>query len=231
MPLYKRPNYTRRVLEALSECDGINEYTILFSIDGNDKEIKKIVENFCLCNKIFHKGPNKGCNANCIQAFNKGFELANFIIYIEDDTVLATDALRFLEWGDSQFRENDNVTTVCAYHRNPTVETDCEKVTARKGFCCWGIGMWKDRFSKIKFDKSSVAWDTQINRQKNKQYTIQPLVGRCQNIGAENGTYVRCKKWHAQNHHTPYWIMNHPERKTSYNYYLDKKYQGEITND
>lgn len=230
MPVYRRPAYTKQALDALATCDGIDDYVIIFSIDGNSCEVREVIEEFCLHDKVYFQGPNKGhegndrygANANVLQALNLGFELTDFVILVEDDVILSPDALKFLQWGNREFGSNSTITAISAYNRNNKEFDDVNRAVMKKGFCPWGIGIWKNRFTNIEFDCDSlIAWDTQIKNQTKGKYIVQPLVGRCQNIGAENGAYVSSSTWHSKNIYSPYWIMNNSARQNSYNYYLD----------
>ena len=99
---WRRPKYTQRVLDALRQCPGIHEYTLLIQQDGDDgrgdigqSEVRRVCEriNFAPC-QIVSESEYLGCNQNTRRALAAGFRHGDYVIHIEDDVQLAPDALR-----------------------------------------------------------------------------------------------------------------------------------------
>jgi hypothetical protein len=114
---FDRIKYFSRVIQALAAADGANEYTLLISIDGYNKtdfegfkylpnfekytnliEIaKKYQENVELTGFPFKHvevriaSENLGYAKNKRQALQWGFEKSDYVIFIEDDIVVAPD--------------------------------------------------------------------------------------------------------------------------------------------
>lgn len=98
---YNRPNYFKQVLEAISECYGIEKYTIFLFIEPSEvkDELYLIADSFreemcSQCNVIILKNPILfGFPHNIRQALEVGFTQSDFVILIEDDIILSPDAL------------------------------------------------------------------------------------------------------------------------------------------
>ena len=69
--LYRRPQYARRVLEALSACTGIEEYTVLVSVDLYQSnmsqqlidKVHRVLSTVCSFECVAHE-ERLGCDAN-----------------------------------------------------------------------------------------------------------------------------------------------------------------------
>jgi glycosyltransferase involved in cell wall biosynthesis len=116
---FDRIKYFSRVIQALAAADGANEYTILISIDGYDNThfsgfkylpnfekytnlidiAKKYQENVELTGFPFKHvevriaSENLGYAKNKRQALEWGFEKSDYVIFIEDDIVVAPDGI------------------------------------------------------------------------------------------------------------------------------------------
>src|SRR4051794_8309684 len=118
MCLFKRPDYTRRVLEALRACDGIGDYLVLPHVEPGDDEGRALVEgiDFAECLPTFNR-ERLGVNLNTENALLDGFSFGDFSIHVEDDIVLAPDALRYYEWCGARYAADPSVFSVTSYHR------------------------------------------------------------------------------------------------------------------
>ncbi len=93
-----RPDYSRRVLHALGECVGIADYLILPHVEPASEEVRAEIEaiDFAECLPTFNAS-RLGVNRNTENALLDGFAFGDFVIHVEDDIVLAPDALLFYE--------------------------------------------------------------------------------------------------------------------------------------
>lgn len=206
---WRRPNYTEQVLSALSKCDGIESYTLFIHLDapGEDANAKKVLEvvrgiTFAPYHIVL-KSHHLGCNRNTYEALNHGFTYDDYVIHIEDDILLAPDAIRFFEWGRA-FGDRKDILSVSVWpHLHRWVGTSGtpkpaghDQIAALSDlFHSWGWATWKDRWLEMKENWSTqgdheLSWDHQIHTNvRNGRKCITPLTGRCQNIGAEAGTH------------------------------------------
>jgi hypothetical protein len=204
---WNRPQYVRMVLDYLSNCIGIGDYHLAIILDGpTHPEIRKICSGikFARC-EVHPINRHVGCNGATRIALNRGFELSDYVIHVEDDILLAPDALQYFEWA-RQFGGDKKLMTIGAI-RHPTgwllehgpfpVGQEIERKVKRDGgFGVWGWATWKDRwleFNKIWSTESDIAlsWDTRLSRYRNERKLAQlvPLVSRVVNCGAIGGVH------------------------------------------
>lgn len=204
MTLYRRPHYARQVLEALARCDGIDEHLVLLHIEPGYPDVLEAARRVKFERKILVENADVlGCSMNSRAAIGHGFQHADFVVHLEDDTVPARDCLRFFDWARRAYRDDPTVFTVASYAReNPPPDRYFEVIRS-PWFTPWGWGTWRDRWDEISAswnDDPSVTWDICINRLRAGRSEVRPLLARTQNIGAEGGTHCPSPEFHRQFH-------------------------------
>lgn len=212
MTLCNRPEYTRRVLEALAQCDGIEGVPVAFACEPVNAEVVRLARKFREPRFVSVGTRKAGCNLNTYYALSVGFSEYDQVIALEDDTVPGKDFLRFCEWGLREYRDDKSVFSICGYQRTPADElVHTSAVIREQWFTPWGWATWRDRWDSVRTkwpaDDSQVSWDTVIDKvTRAGRYEIRPLVARIQNIGGEGGAHVPSAEWHAAHHLNPLWI-------------------------
>jgi hypothetical protein len=220
MTLCSRPDYTRRVLEALAKCDDVDKYPIHLMCEPVMDEVIDIANAFRLYPHVkatVEVGKHRvGCNVNTYYALSRGFEKHDRVIAMEDDTVPGRDFLRFCEWGLDRYERDHDVLTVCGYQRTPADEVGYRNAVVREPwFTPWGWATWKDRWESIRdswpADDRQISWDTVIDKlTRGNRCEVRPLLARIQNIGGEGGAHVPGAAWHREHHWNPHWIESVP---------------------
>lgn len=216
MTLCSRPQYTRRVLDALGRCDDIEQFAVAFFCEPVDEDVIDLAIRFRGPECVLVGQQRVGCNTNTYAALAWGFDHHDQVIAMEDDTVPGRDFLRFMSWGLREYRRDPSVFSVCGYQKTPTEEVGYRNAVIREQwFTPWGWGTWRDRWETVRpswprYDHQ-VSWDTVIDKFTRKgRYEVRPMLARVQNIGAEGGTHVPSAAWHAQYHLNGTWIDNVP---------------------
>lgn len=205
---WRRPEYSRSCLEHLSRCQGIEDYTVVIVIDGEGNPEVPII-----CGKfrkhvrrleIVKQAKHLGCNATTRTALEIGFDMADYVIHIEDDILVARDGLRFLEWAQQFGKDATLFTTGIWRHndgwlpnQNRPKPTEHDRIAGSiLGFYVWGWGTWKDRWLEMKAgwtngdDSSDTSWDTVLTqRVRGGRKSLLPYIGRANNIGEHLGTH------------------------------------------
>lgn len=199
----RRPEYTRRTLEALAACDGIGEYTVGVHIDEHCRTTEQIAR--CIASvhgwQALTSCGRWGCNQMIGNCLLWGFENngSEYHIHLEDDTVPAPDCLRWFEWARN-FGANPQVFTVSAYSRDQDGAAD--EARARQWFTPWGWATWSNRFNEYKSQwarSGDPSWDIFVNHKfRGSRSEIYPALARTTNIGAENGTHTTPEQWNAE---------------------------------
>ena len=220
MTLCSRPGYTRRVLDALSRCDDIDQFPVAMLCEPVDDEVIDLAKAFTLLPHVkswVQVGQKRvGCNVNTYSALALGFDHHDRVIALEDDTVPGRDFLRFCDWGLSKYEKDQDVFSICGYQRGPQDEAGYRNAVFReRWFTPWGWATWRDRWESIReswpADDRQISWDTVIDKlTRRDRHEVRPMLARIQNIGAEGGAHVPGAAWHAEHHLNRCWIENVP---------------------
>lgn len=218
--LCKRPDYTRRVLDALARCDDISRYPVAMLCEPVSDEVIDLAAAFTRRTGIkawAMVGTQRvGCNVNTYSALAYGFDHHDRVIALEDDTVPGRDFLRFCEWGLNQYEHDETVFSICGYQRTPPSELGFRNAVIReRWFTPWGWATWRDRWHSVRehwpADDRQVSWDTVLDKlTRRDRYEVRPMLARIQNIGAEGGTHVPGAEWHAAHHLNRHWVESVP---------------------
>jgi hypothetical protein len=211
---YNRPAYTARVIEALRRCEGIEEYEILGHVEpGCDEVIDNVRSiNFAPVHLTIN-AEVLGIGRNTYAAWENGFAKADFIVHIEDDTMPAQDCLALMEHCGAAYREDAEIFSVASYNRAPCAPGDYFTVVRRRGYTCWLVGTWRNRWAWARghWSPDPRRYATHLAGQTAERNLseVYPLLSRSQNIGAEGGFHVHSAAWHRKHHHTEHWAGNY----------------------
>jgi len=196
--LWRRPNYTRTVLESLARCPEIGTYTIFAGVDGGgDAGVIGELNKFNACKVVSTiRKEHIGCNQNTKLILADAFQESDYVIHIEDDTPVAPDALRFFEWAN-QFGSDQSVFTVSGWGILPKLDAhpdDDARVFRVYNFSSWLWATWKDRWQEMlqKWTNGgdmNHSWDCQLDAIRGDRVQIQPVISRTTNIGNILGTH------------------------------------------
>lgn len=219
MTAYRRPDYTKQVLEALSLCEGIEQCLFTAHVEPGVDEVIDIVKSFDSCPSTVHVNKTKnGLNKNTNNVLRKarlalkpmGKKERRVNLHIEDDTVLSPDAL-IMHWEAQQrWGGNPRVFSVTSWNK-PKVEPASEvryQLRIQQWFTCWGWSVSYGRLGEILTqwcfrNAKSFAW--KVNKRTRKdRWEIHPQLSRVQNIGYEKGENNRTPEWYKSNHRVPW---------------------------
>lgn len=213
MPLWSRPDYTWQALDALRTCRGIADCVLFPTVEPGCDEVRALVEavNFVECRPVFNR-ERLGCNANTRLAWSRGFDAADYTVLIEEDVVLAPDALEFHQWARDRYRGDRGVLSVTAYHRR---QEECppellHSVSRRPWFHGWGAGLWADRWPLVRDCFGGGSWDEAVMNRGAGGGLVEvfPLLSRCQNVGLVTSVQQGAQftpEWYAENHRLKHW--------------------------
>lgn len=238
--LYRRPVYTAQLFSALRDCYGIEDYTVVISCDAANEheaacnEVYRQALKFAEGNdkiSVYHHNPRLGVDLNKLWLFPKAFKHGEYVVFLEDDTIPAPDALRFFESMDMKYREDESVVSISGYNRyleqatHDRVLLEESYVLDQGGqFCPWGFGIWRDRYEQIVgmdgakyleatgaqanglFDHNMCRW----MRENPGHRTIYPVLPRIQSIGGEMGEHTPSAAWHQENEYNPFGSWSQP---------------------
>jgi hypothetical protein len=211
MPVYRRPGYTRAVLEGMKSCYGIEKYKIFIHAEPGFPEVIDAIDKISGLNKTLHINPMRlGCNRNVHASLDHGFKESDFVIILEDDVVPAKDFLEFMEWARDKYADDTDIMNVCGYNKETVDSSLFSTVYRTKWFTPWGWGTWQNRWTDMSaqwdHEGKRASWDTTVNHfTRGERSEVRPRLGRTQNIGAELGSWVPSKEWHTENQLNTFW--------------------------
>jgi hypothetical protein len=215
--LYNRPLYTHSMLWHLRRCTGFEDYTLFLHVEPENALVIEIAQHFPHNKKCIHINPSRlGCNHNIHNALTHAFEEFQFVIFLEDDVLLARDALQFYEFCSAELEEDPRVFTITPYNRENSGSLHPYALHSRQWFHAFGMATWKnrwigdmDQFLALSNDPVHESWDCPVNyRIRGERCEVFPYLSRCQNIGAKQGTWVPSAEWHSQNQRVDVWREN-----------------------
>jgi hypothetical protein len=221
---WKRPEYTRRSLEALSRCVGIEQCLLMPRVEPGCPEVEALVRavDFCECRPAWNPA-RLGVNRNTYAALEGGFALADFVVHVEDDVLLAPDALDYFWHARAAYHHDHEVFSVAAYHRvaAPLHLFSFHALGRRRWFHPWGWGTWRNRWDEVRGGLGRalggpVTWDTWLGRnvvapdEGPGRREVYPVLSRAQNIGLVSSIHATTPAWHAEHHQLKYWAGDVP---------------------
>lgn len=166
MTLFRRPGETREALEALSQCYGVEDWSIYLSLDYSQKyhaaiqrtqdEIWDFLKGTELNVNFIVRAEPLGIDVHKLVLFQEIFQKHDYCVLLEDDTPIAQDGLRFFAAMDKRFRTDKSVTSISGYNRYCEAETHARVLATEpyaldrgEQFTPWGFGIWGDRYELI----------------------------------------------------------------------------------
>lgn len=230
MPVYRRPDYTQKVLEGLRSCYGIEDYRICIFAEPDQQPVLDVINSFTDLNIILFVNEKRlGLPGNTRQCLEYGFSVSDFVIHIEDDTTPAKDCLKFYEWAGNEYKDDKEIYTITGYNRCQPVPNDHDiyhEVRRRQWFHAVSWATWIDRWEEIKSNWKVVeenTWSFSVKDSRKDRCEIYPCISRVQNIGERMGTNTLVKDhWM---HYNEFWIGSVELEKGKY-YEVDKNNKG-----
>lgn len=173
---YNRPICSNWQIQSLKGCIGIDDWDVIFFAEPTMYEVEEVLSEAEIENKnvIINKtllGKN-GNKENALKMVEKDYD---FILFLEDNTILAKDSLQLMNWAiDNIKAKEDEYLTVSPYNwftRDIYKDENMYKLQKHHGsnipFC---FGYWSN------------------TKEENKtSYQIRPVLSRANNIGFLEG--------------------------------------------
>jgi hypothetical protein len=230
IPTWKRPDYTRQVLEGFSRCYGIEGYTIYVFAEPGYPDVINVIKSFTNLNIVLSINEKRlGLPGNTRQCLDYGFSQSDYVIHFEDDIVPDKDCLEYFEWARDEYMDDKEIYTVTAFNKCDPVSNDrniYHEIRRRPWFHSWGWATWTDRWNEIKDNWKVVeenTWSFSIKDSRKDRCEIYPCISRVQNIGELMGTNTLPKDHWI--HYNEFWIGSVELEKSKY-YEIDKNNKG-----
>jgi len=211
MTAYNQPGYLARTLESLSRCSGISNAVLSVCVEPTNPEVVEMIRSIRFMEtRVTVNQDRLGCQPNTLQAWTKGFEISDFVVYMDDDQMVAPDTLAYFEYCRRRYEKDPAVFSATAYTRNraPVDRAAYYTVGTRPWFTSLVPALWRDRWDRIRtqWNKDGRGWDLNVNEGvRGHLLEVHPFLSRVQNIGTENGEHVKDPAWHKEFVHNEFW--------------------------
>lgn len=234
--LFRRPEYTQQVLDALLECYGIEDIPVFlshdwsFAFDRSCQAVAEVAHRF----QQRHKGPSEyfvhhsklGIDLNKLFVIPKAFESgADFVVFIEDDTVPARDLIRFMQSMAAAHVDHKDIWSVCGYNHLSEVEFGQARqmpyaVGVSRGFNPWLWGTWRDRWQEFYGDggdrykadtkhEANGLFDHWLS--KKDRLFVLPILPRTRLIGELMAEHTTPADWEREHNEFGAWDLELPD--------------------
>lgn len=217
IPVGDRPQYLRRVLDALSRVQDIEKSLLVFSLDRRVREVEDLIRGIRFTNVItlFHTRPFLGLPAffwdsghatssNIFFLLNFAFSGtgARAAVVLEDDVLPSPDFLNYFEWASEHLLKDERVMTVSGYNINSRAYPEAgrhprhhpydmvlDRKEGRDNFTGWGWAIPRAVWFRIRKSWSFINWDIRLDRIMQAQGLVsyKPVLGRTIHIGMQQG--------------------------------------------
>lgn len=161
---YNRPEHTKRVLEALSVCNGAKDSCLYIFSDGaaSSDNIAKVeaVRNIIRQSypfksiRIIEREQNIGLAHNIISGVSDVISEHGRVIVLEDDIIPQRGFISYMN-DALDFYEQRNVWSIAAYSPINNINPEYPYSTYMiKRNCSWGWATWSDRWQTVDWDMS-----------------------------------------------------------------------------
>lgn len=235
---YNRINYATRALEALVKSIKFlgEPVKVLVSIDYSEAQSEMndtVLSEFSKLDyqdiNVLKATKNLGCNRTTYELLDQAFHYDDYVVFIEDDILLAKDALYYFKYVGEKFKPCNDIFTVDGYNNGLFNKDDYKKISISKSFKPWGWATWKNRWSddtpdcpknnfKVDYHPKKHkgiwykdgTWDCYMKKcVRGERCRVFPLLPRSKNIG-EIGAHTPSKGFHAHKHTVPFWSDDLP---------------------
>lgn len=229
---WRRPYYLEHTLMswlAVRGLDRVQRLVIaLGETDRTDRQhavIRRLTPRFPCPVEVRMQSPEAVAAPSAHRAIGEGitgmFEdpETSFVVFGEEDQLVSSDLLEYMDWARRKFAHRPPVLCVCAHNQGgsgwdppvPPEEAQADQYAVRllPYFSGWGVGFWRDRWHDVllpswDWDATSGSrgfdsgWDWQIQLRvipAGPYVCVVPDASRTQNIGQFEGGYAHPEKY------------------------------------
>ena len=219
---YDRPAYLAKVVAGLQAMYGIHDCHIVASIDalpagGHHRDVVDLCRS--LTDDVRLRPEHLDCNRHVLGNLKEGLDEADEVLYLEDDVVPATDALRFcrthnhfLDHGSVYDLQINAITLLGEEWPNAHLAYRARNAfKAHKWFNPWGLylsrhnlGRLLQQFRSEWLLSDDVPWDQRLQQQvfvDHDWLSLTPTLSRVRNIGV-TGRYTKTAGEYLTRHRT-----------------------------
>jgi len=170
VPTLNRYKHFISLVDSLSNCTHAEETELIIALDYPLREehwpgylkIKNFIKDIS-CFKavtVLQRKVNYGAEKNVFDSITEVFQTHQSLIFSEDDNLFSSDFLTFVNRGLEVYERRQDIFSVSGY-QYPAImsEKQTETVYLWQGFSAWGVGIWKEKWENVCFDREVVLAD------------------------------------------------------------------------
>jgi len=210
MIAFRRPYYLQPVLESWSKVRGVQDLTLFrISLDASDRttEMINVIKEADFPVDLRVNNPALTVEINPVESVSAAFREfpeVDFVVLAEEDLLVSSDVLEYMNWASKEFQEDKRHLVVCS-HSSTDDSLDFQAVNKGQQFNAWVWGTWRDRWFETlepTWDRNystgdaecpASGWDWNINCRimpRGGFCSVWPDVSRSQNIGQYEGIHA-----------------------------------------
>ncbi len=217
MPVYGRPHYLRKVLQALAGVKDIDKTILIISQDGSHTEVAAMIRqiNFTHTIIIQHTRPFLGIlayfwdslvaastNIHFLLEFAFSKTPARGAIVLEDDLVPSEDFFNYFRWSFEYVLTDPKVLSVTGFNIDSRMVAEANyhpqnypydlvenKENDRAKFSGWSWSITRGQWQQVRKRWSFASWDIGLDALQRQLGLIsyKPVLSRVRNIGMQGG--------------------------------------------
>lgn len=164
--VFKRSNTTQQMLASLMRCPECKESDLYVFMDAarNDAEaedvqkVRSLFDGLTGFRSVQTKAAttNKGLARSVIEGVSHVLQQHENIIVLEDDLVVTSDFLQFMNTALDVFHHRNNIWSISGYTPSMNIPPHYDKssVFLVPRAQCWGWATWRDRWQMVDWDVS-----------------------------------------------------------------------------
>lgn len=199
MTAFRRPGYFREVLFTLANNTGLEDYVLHFGLEPVTPEVLEVARSVQFMPTVLTINSHSlGVTENPYELLKRVFETTDVpaVLYLEDDVILAPDAVRLATWY-FQHPERNNYLCLNLYNENSQADADPTTLVASNKFKALAVGITREQWEKYFKDgwhKDPQGWDWSMIAIAKEVPVLTPCISRSHHIGREHGMYYDASK-------------------------------------
>ncbi len=161
--VYNRIEHTKKVIEALQQCNGASDSELyIFSDAAKEPEGKRKVEDLRAylttitgfkAVHVTNRPENRGLAYNIIKGVSTIINTYQKAIVLEDDIICAPNFIDYMNDALTKYEKHDDIFAISGYH--PQINLGSKNgVSVYKNYrnSSWGWATWADRWNKVDWE-------------------------------------------------------------------------------
>lgn len=200
MTAANRAHYLQHVLVSLANNANLHEFKLVVGLEPLSSEVEQVCSDIGFMPAEIRKNPSVyGVRKNPYETLKHAFDSgAEFVLYLEDDVELSSDAVDLAMWYFDKSAEQgfaDKYLCLNLYNHESLRNGDSAAVIASEKFSALGMGItksqWERYFQPLWFTDPR-GWDFCFADAISKGLKVlQPEISRSKHIGRFGGVHYR----------------------------------------